>query len=510
MNQRTVNPNLVSAFYRHAVANPGRLALAVGGGAYSYGELAGASQRVAGLLGRPARVGVLASRTLEAYAGVLGTLWAGGAYVPINPKIPDERFIHLLRVTSLDAIVADAAGMERLQGRIAELAPPLVLRGADFLDWDFNPEAAPAVVGEEDLAYIIFTSGTTGVPKGVMIETGSALRMIEVVQRRFEFCPDDRVSQAFELTFDGSVFDMFMPWSAGAALYVVPAEQLMAPGKFIRDNELTIWMSVPSIAVFMQRARMLKPGVFPRLRYALSAGDALPLTVARAWQAAAPNTFVENLYGPTEATVICTGQRLTDPPNATANRGVLAIGHPFEGVEMDVVDSTLNPLACSEPGELVISGRQLARGYLNDPEMTAARFPVLRGKRWYRTGDLVYRDESGAFHHLGRIDNQVKVLGNRVELEEVEAHLRAITGTDSVVAIAWPLVNGCASGIVAFLCGSRVDAQAAREAMRQRVPGYMVPQQVLEIDQMPLGTSGKFDRKALLRQLEHEFAEVDA
>jgi acyl-CoA synthetase (AMP-forming)/AMP-acid ligase II len=228
----------------------------------------------------------------------------------------------------------------------------------------------------------------------------------------------------------------------------------------------------------------------------------LPLATAQAWQAAAANSIVENLYGATEATVVCFGQPLTDQPNVTRNRGVLAIGSPFEGVEADVLDSDLNPVSESEPGELAISGRQLARGYFDDAEMTAARFPSLRGTRWYRTGDLVYRDESGALHHLGRIDNQVKVLGNRVELEEVEAHLRDIAGTDLVAAVAWPVVDGCASGIVAFQCGSRVGPQAAREAMRQRVPSYMVPQQIQDVDSMPLGSTGKIDREALRRRLE--------
>jgi D-alanine--poly(phosphoribitol) ligase subunit 1 len=508
VNVQSVNLNLVSAFYSHAMANPERLALLVDANSYSYGELAGVSQQVARLLGRPARVGVLASRTLEAYAGVLGTLWAGAAYVPINPNIPDERLIQILRITSLDAVVADAAGLERLKGRVAEFTPPLVLGAADFRDGEFNPEAQTTVVSDDDLAYIIFTSGTTGVPKGVMIETGSVVQLIEVMQRRFGFRADDRVSQASELTFDVSVFDMLMTWSAGAALYVVPAAQLMAPGKFIKDNQLTIWFSVPSIALFMQRIRMLTPGAFPWLRFSLFAGEALPLASAQAWQAAAPNSSVENLYGPTEATVICIGQRLTEPPNITANRGVLAIGDPFEGVGADVLDSSLSPVAGTEPGELVVSGRQLAKGYFNDPEMTAARFPVLRGKRWYRTGDLACRDRSGKFHHLGRIDNQVKVLGNRVELEEVEAHLRAITNTDLIVAIAWPIVDGSASGIVAFLAGSHVTMQAARAALRQRIPSYMVPRQLLEIDSMPLGPTGKFDRKALLLRLQQASAKT--
>jgi D-alanine--poly(phosphoribitol) ligase subunit 1 len=504
----TTNPNLATAFYEHSVSDPHRLALVVGGTSFSYAALAGMSQRIAQRLKPGARVGILASRTVEAYAGVLGTLWAGATYVPINPNTPDERLFQILSITSLDAVVADATGLERLRGRLADSAPGLLLGAEDIRDSSFNSDGKPAVVHEEDLAYIIFTSGTTGVPKGVMIETGSVAQLLRVMQQRFGFRSDDRVSQASELTFDVSVFDMFMTWTAGAALFVVPAAQLMAPGKFIRDNGLTIWFSVPSIALFMQRIGMLTPDSYPSLRYSLFAGEALPLVSARAWQAAAPRSFVENLYGPTEATVICIGQRLTEPPNATPDRGVLAIGQPFTGVEAEVVDASFNPVPDSEPGEMLLCSRQLARGYFNDPNTTSLRFPQIRGKRWYRTGDLVYRDATGAIHHLGRIDNQVKVLGNRVELEEVEAHLRAIAGTDSVVAVAWPVVDGRASGIVAFICGSHLELHEVREAMRQRVPSYMVPQRILGIDAMPLGDSGKFDRLGLLRRLEQASVEI--
>jgi D-alanine--poly(phosphoribitol) ligase subunit 1 len=517
--------NLTAAFYRQSVLQPHAAALHVAGARLSYFELASLARRVSGWLSSPAsgsaKIGILASRSIEAYAGILGALWSGAAYVPINPKTPEERLIHILGITQLDALIVDAAGADRLSERVLEHAPRCILCGAvsptllesakqadvtveNFFHLPEGKPEEPVPVSEDALAYIIFTSGTTGVPKGVMIETGSVIQMIEIMQRRFGFRTDDRMSGASELTFDASVFGMFMTWSAGASLHVVPESQLMAPGRFIRDNELTIWNSAPSIALFMQRIGMLMPGAFPLLRYSLFGGETLPLALARAWQAAAPNSHVENLYGPTEATVQCTAQRLTDPPNVTANRDALAIGLPFEGVEADVFDSTLNPVAGSDPGELVLSGRQLSRGYFNDLQMTAARFPVLRGKRWYRTGDLVYRDESGAFHHLGRIDNQVKVLGNRVELEEVEAHLRAITRTDLVVAIAWPVINDRASGMVAFICNSQVGVNAALEAMRTRVPGYMIPRQIREIKTMPLGSSGKIDRKALFRALEEE------
>jgi non-ribosomal peptide synthetase component F len=312
------------------------------------------------------------------------------------------------------------------------------------------------------------------------------------------------VSQTFELVFDVSVFDMFMTWGAGATLYVVPESQLMGPARFIRDNRLTVWYSVPSVVPFMLRMGMLKPGGFPDLRHSLFIGEPLPLASAQAWQAAAPNSVVENTYGPTEATVVCLGQTVTDPPRVTASRGIVAIGRPYPGVEAAVVDAGFSPLPPGEPGELVLAGGQLAKGYFRDPELTSARFPTVCGKRWYRTGDLVYQDEDLIFHHLGRMDNQVKVLGHRVELEEVDAHLRAILGTDLVATVAWPVNDGSFAGLVAFHCGGSLSCQEAREAMQKRVPAYMVPAQIRAVEAMPLGASGKIDRKALFRQLDNE------
>jgi acyl-CoA synthetase (AMP-forming)/AMP-acid ligase II len=166
------------------------------------------------------------------------------------------------------------------------------------------------------------------------------------------------------------------------------------------------------------------------------------------------------------------------------------------------VDADLNFLPRGEEGELVVSTRQAARGYFQDPELTAARFPTLQGDRWYRTGDLAFEDSNGTFHHLGRIDNQVKILGNRVELEEIEAHLREITGTDSVAAVAWPLTDGRPAGVVAFHCARGVTRDQVREEMRKRVPDYMIPKRVHLLDTLPLGSSGKTDRKALLRMLD--------
>jgi D-alanine--poly(phosphoribitol) ligase subunit 1 len=517
-----MNYNLALPFYENSITNPEAVALFVGRASFSYRDLASSARRIAGWLaleGGPVsgRVGILASRTVEAYAGVLGTLWSGAAYVPINPQTPEDRLVRILQMTKLDALITDQAGLDLLSDRVLECAPPRILFGpnaqspttvafqgtrfqsiADLSDEGPNQ---PATVAEDALAYIIFTSGTTGTPKGVMIEAGSVAQFRSVVQDRCGFRSTDRVSQVAELTFDNSVLDMFVTWAAGAGLYVVPTSQLMAPAKFIRDHELTIWFSVPSTAVIMQRMKMLKPGAFPSLRCSIFAGEALPIAAAQAWQIAAPNSVVENFYGPTEITVDCIAQRLEDPPNVTRNRGSLAIGKPFPEIHAGIVNAELSFLTPEEEGELVVSGRQVARGYFEDPKLTADRFPTLNGRRWYRTGDLAYQDASGTFHHLGRIDNQVKILGHRVELEEVEAHLREIVGSDLVAAVAWPVSESGATGIVAFHCVPESSRDQIREGMRKRVPAYMVPARIQELDAMPTNSSGKIDRKALVRML---------
>jgi D-alanine--poly(phosphoribitol) ligase subunit 1 len=518
------NYNLALPFFENSSTTPQALALFVGETRYSYGELANLARRISGWLGletgkTSGRVGILASRSLEAYAGVLGTLWSGAAYVPIDPHVPEDRLIRILQQTKLDALIADQAGLDLLSDRVLEQAPARILFGAGakppqsalgFPGVTFKSFTAladegpdqPVTVAGDALAYIIFTSGTTGTPKGVMIENESVAQFIEIMHQRFDLRADDRVAEASELTFDASVFDMFMAWSSGASLFAVPKEQLMAPAKFIRDHQLTLWFSVPSTASFMARMKMLKPGAFPSLRISIFAGESLAIATAQAWQIAAPNSLVENFYGPTELTVDCIAQRLEDPPNVTKNRGTLAIGTPFPGIRAGIVDANLSFLPRGEEGELVVSTRQAARGYFEDPDLTAARFPTLEGSRWYRTGDLAYEDLSGTFHHLGRIDNQVKILGNRVELEEVEAHLREILGTDSVAAVAWPLTDYRAIGIVAFHCAPGVTRDEVREEMKKRVPDYMIPKRVHLLDALPLGATGKIDRKALTRMLD--------
>jgi D-alanine--poly(phosphoribitol) ligase subunit 1 len=497
--------NLVLPLLRQAQANSSQIALDVGGTTLTYAQLSETAGKIAGWIGRetePAtrRIAVLASRTWDAYAGVLGVAWAGAAYVPINPSWPAARIAQLLAIAQPDGVIADPAGLALIESGVLPDCPAAVLAPSRQMVSGLVPP--PAKIADRQIAYIIFTSGSTGVPKGVMVSNSSVNAFLHGMHDRYGITGEDRLSQASELTFDVSVFDMFMAWNAGASLHVVPKSQLMAPRDFIREKAITVWFSVPSIAIFMQRMKMLAPASLPKLRYSLFAGEPLPAATASAWQLAAPNSSVENLYGPTEATVVCLGCRFRGEADITPDRGTVSTGTELAGVGAAILDEELRTVFPGAHGQLAISGPQLAEGYLGDPGLTRSRFPDIDGRRWYLTGDLAYQDQSGVFHHLGRIDNQVKVHGHRVELEEIESHLRTHARTDSVVAIPWQVSYGSAEGIVAFVSDSAVPLLELQRALKSSLPSYMVPAEIRSLDKLPLGPSGKFDRKALMELME--------
>jgi D-alanine--poly(phosphoribitol) ligase subunit 1 len=334
-----------------------------------------------------------------------------------------------------------------------------------------------------------------------VIKLGSIAQFLEAVRVRIQPVSADRISQTSELSFDVSVFEMFLAWGSGASVHVVPATQLMSPSRFITDHGLTIWSSVPSIAAFMRGMKTLKPGAFPSLRYSVFCGEALPYPLAEAWQAAAPWSIVENLYGPTEATVGCVSATVGPEFPATPTLNLVPSGLPLPGVEAAVVDESFAFLPVGEVGQLVLAGGQLAEGYYNEPELNRERFPVIDGKRWYLTGDLTRQDEHGAFHHLGRMDRQIKLMGQRVELEEIEAHLRSVCNSDNVAAVAWPIEDGLVQGVVGFTSGASKPSQELLETLRRRLPSYMVPRRIVQLDELPHTANGKIDRNALALSL---------
>jgi acyl-coenzyme A synthetase/AMP-(fatty) acid ligase len=288
---------------------------------------------------------------------------------------------------------------------------------------------------------------------------------------------------------------------------VPQAIELLAPGRYVERHGLTVWFSVPSVPALMRRKNLLRPGQFPTLRWSLFCGEPLPLATAQEWAAAAPNSIVENLYGPTELTIACLVHRWSPESHEISVNGMVPIGQPLPGLGAILLDEELRLVPEDGTGELCVTGPQTVPGYWRDVTKTAERFITVTDDsgdeaRYYRTGDRVRRQPSGDYVFIGRMDHQVKVLGHRVELGEIEAVLLAHPGVTEAVAVAWPIEDGSAQGLIAFVCGADVDAERLREASRAMLPDYMVPRAIHVRPSLPLNPNGKIDRKALVAWLE--------
>jgi amino acid adenylation domain-containing protein len=500
---------LATGFLRSVERVPDRPAVSSAGIEVSYEELHRRALAVAhALLGDeeegPPLTAVLGARGVSTFAAILGALLRGHGYVPLSPRYPPGRNRELLERSGCRAIVVDDANLPtarelvatmRFAPRVVASDPAAKARPQD----EITPRASTA-----STAYLLFTSGSTGRPKGVPVAHGNVRAFLDAITQRYELRESDRFSQMFDLTFDLSIFDLFAAWEVGACVCCPDEKRRLEPSTFIRDAGVTVWFSVPSVAMLMQRFGTLEPGSFEELRLSLFCGEGLPDEVAAAWASSAPNSIVENLYGPTEATIACTAHRWA-PEEERAPNGLVPIGRPFGETETAVVDESLRPVPPGKAGELLLRGPQVVAGYLSDEQATAAAFvdhePFGRA---YRTGDRVVEPAPGEpLQFLGRMDSQIKVLGHRVELGEVEAALREASGA-TAVAVGWPRTASGAAGLVAFLANESLDPVELRKALAQRLPDYMIPREIRLLADLPLNANGKHDRQALVAQLEAE------
>jgi amino acid adenylation domain-containing protein len=509
---------LLTGFLRSLRRYPQNVALELGEQRFTYRELWDKAAKITHALNDSLDnsspvVAILAYRSVTAYSGILGILASGRGYVPLNPKFPVDRNLAMLNASRCAAIVVGAECAAIAKPLLEQLGRPIIVLTPDA---DFKLEAPESitVLAAEDMrasaepidpevspsatAYLLFTSGSTGVPKGVPVTQGNVSAYLEYTGQRYQLTPQDRCSQNFDLTFDLSVHDLFLCWDAGATLCPFPAEGGLCPAVYVDEYKLTVWFSVPSVVLFASKLNLLDPGAFPTLRWSLFCGEALTAPMAAAWQEAANNSILENLYGPTEATIAITHYRWDREHSMQQSlNAIVPIGVPFDGQQCRVVNDDLSPVAVGEPGELCLGGSQVAPGYLDNPEKTRQQFVRIPGsdQTWYRTGDLVKQDHQGCIYYLGRRDHQVKINGYRVELQEIDLALREAADTELAVAIPWPVEGGSAAGIVAVLWGTN-DADDARiiAACARKLPKYMVPTRVHRLREVPLNANGKIDR----------------
>jgi len=524
------NSLLLTGFAQSLQRFPEHNALVVNGNTYTYRNFGQLISNMATTILENDKlsdtlVALLSSKSLTAYAGVLGILASGKGYVPLNPKFPVERIYKMLQLSNSSIIITDRENLpllRKLLCLIGKESMTIILTDVEDADelsqcyyWhNFITEEMISEgpefydiprVREDAIAYLMFTSGSTGTPKGVPVSHRNASSYLKYMFSRYDTDGNDRFSQAFELSFDLSVHDMFLCWLSGACLYPVPDKYLMAPAKFIKYNELTISFLVPSVAMFMSRMKMLKAGMFPSLHYSFFCGEPLNSALAEKWQEAAPNAIVENLYGPTEATVAISHYRWhREESQDESLNGIVPLGNIFGSHKNCIVDDDLKPVKADNSGELCLAGPQIVDGYLNSPEKTRANFVIiseLGDDIWYRTGDLVMIKEN-CLHYMGRKDDQVKILGHRVELQEIDYVLRKASGTDMAISVPLSVDYGDVGGIAAFIYGDeKNDESKIMRYCRKYLPDYMIPQKVYFIDNMPLNSNGKIDRLKLIEKV---------
>ncbi|MDA3650053.1 amino acid adenylation domain-containing protein [Saccharopolyspora indica] len=463
--------------------------------AISYAELDRRANQLAHLLrsrgvGPDTVVGVCLPRSIELLVALVAVLKAGGAYLPLETGYPAAR-LELMLADARAAVVIGDSTSSTVDG--VELICPQ--RDAALIA--AQPQTRPAVeVSERDLAYVIFTSGSTGRPKGAMNEHRGALNRILWMHQAFPIEPGEGVLQKTPIGFDVSVWELFWPLMVGARVVLARPGGHGDPdylAGLIESASITTAHFVPSmLAAFLTAPGLARAGALRRI---VCSGEELPASLVDDCARLLPDVPVFNLYGPTEAAIDVTWYDCRD---GYGHR--VPIGFPVDGARIHLVDEHLAPVPAGMPGELLIGGVPVCRGYRDRPALTASRFipdPFgAPGERLYRTGDLARRRPDGAVEYLGRIDDQVKLRGMRIELGEIEAALTALPGVDSAVAGLHTAHTG--PRLAAWLRASpEPDLGRVRAALREKLPAHMVPTDLVLVDEWPLSPNGKLDRRRL-------------
>ena len=512
---------------RTAQSDPDARAVIGRDGCLTYGQLEALSNQLSRVIKdagcvRGDRVCLLMPKSPAAIAAILGIYKADCMFVPLDPSGPATRLARIVASCGSRCILAGGAVVRVLEELVADPA----LDGPPAIGWLAADRPAAGFTARFDLddvrnypsdsvdcrnsrfdpAHILFTSGSTGNPKGVVITHANVIQFVEWARRYFDMRSSDRISSHSPLHFDLSTFDVFGAFAAGAELHLVPPELNLVPQKlaeFIRSSAVTQWFSVPWILNYLSKFDVVRPNDFPALKRLLWCGEVFPTPALVYWMTRLTHVAFTNLYGPTEATIASSYYRV---PQCPADPGAeIPIGTGCDGEELLVLNDRLEPVAVDEIGDLYIRGAGLSPGYWQDPERTAAAF-IPRPRATdptdivYKTGDLARIGADGLVYFLGRSDSQIKNRGYRIELGEIEAALNTVAGLQEVAVVGIPTggfegtLIGCA---YVPLEGQQLVPAHLRKAINALLPQYMLPSRWMVLDGLPKNASGKIDRRAI-------------
>ena len=503
--------------------HPEKLALIDDQRSISYGELHRDADRIAHCLTasgvrRQDRVLICMKRSARVVLTMMGILKADAIYVPMDAKAPLERLLKVVKDCQPSAIICDEAtlpGLDRAKSQMPSVRRLVLFGAASEAGGEFPQvcweQATPGPVPtpsyrniDTDAAYILYTSGSTGSPKGVTISHLNVNNYIEWAVEYFRIREEDRILGTAPFHFDMSTFDIYTALKAGATLCIAPERMLLFPGKLldlIEKEGVTLWKGVSSLLMYLSSTGSLREGRIPSLEKILFGGEVLATKHLMNWMKVYPSKLFYNVYGPTETTGVSACYPVLKAPASESDP--IPIGKACANTEIFILNEENRLAGVGEPGELCIRGSGLSLGYWDDEEKTARAFvrnPLgcTQSDRIYRTGDLARLREDGDLEYLGRKDFQIKFMGYRIELFEIE---QAILAQDNIHQAAVVLCESYQSEVpelIAFIAGpSQLDPDSIMAELGREVPSYMMPKRIVPMPEIPLTDRGKTDRVAL-------------
>lgn len=453
--------------------------------------------------GTSSNIGIFGKNDIFTYQAVIGVVYANKAYIPLSQKVPVDKLNSIIEDGSINTVITISENVSFIKDTMPNINTIIVIDHADVKV--IKVSKLNEQFSESELAYILFTSGSTGQPKGVMVTKENVLSYIETKQNIYKFREGLNFSQTAQLSFDISTFEIFICFSTGGILNIISDEDLLCPSEYIINNNINVWYSVPTFAVNMQKIGALESDCFPSLQYSFFCGEPMPKETAMAWLNSSPNTILDNLYGPTEATVDVSRFSFTQELfHKDYYNGILPLGKPINSQKVIIVDEDNCVITKSNiVGEIYLWGTQLSNGYLNNTQKNKETFIDFNFDGidgiWYKSGDLAFYNETKDLEYHSRKDTQIKISGKRIEIGELEYIFKSKCLLKNIIIIPKKGEQERVKELIAFVLIdlNKEEIQSIQKKAMQFLDKLFIPRKFICIEDYPKTTSGKIDRKAL-------------